>query len=179
MYLVSLCWVSRLLSCNSEYCAEYRYNECRYAECSWAECRGCTRPPPKYIFQIKWVWWTWKFNQLGPYVFSAWLNICEWGLTLSMWSCRPLRLIFTKNLWASYNSCVCVYICIFTKVVRGRIHNISFSFQPTNGPNKPGFLSLASLSNPVYCNTLAYWAHSYVMKKMKCCECGPRRYLVN
>ncbi len=35
-------------------------------------------------------------------------------------------------------------------------------------------LSLARLSCLVFCNTLAYWADSYVTKKMKCCESGPR-----
>jgi len=35
-------------------------------------------------------------------------------------------------------------------------------------------LSLVSLSSLRKCSTLAYWAHSYVTKKIKCCEYGPR-----
>jgi hypothetical protein len=31
-------------------------------------------------------------------------------------------------------------------------------------------LSILSISSLVKCNTLAYWAHSEVVKKMKCCE---------
>jgi hypothetical protein len=40
-------------------------------------------------------------------------------------------------------------------------------------PNKLEYLSLASLSSLMLCNSLAYWADSKVMKKMKC-EYGPR-----
>ncbi len=29
-----------------------------------------------------------------------------------------------------------------------------------------------SVSPRGYCNTLAYWAHSKVMKEIKCCECN-------
>jgi hypothetical protein len=35
-------------------------------------------------------------------------------------------------------------------------------------------LPLSSLYSLDLCNTLAYWAHSSVMKKMKSCEGGPR-----
>jgi hypothetical protein len=40
--------------------------------------------------------------------------------------------------------------------------------QVWNGPNKLECLPLASISSLVKCNTLAYWAHSKVMKKLKC-----------
>jgi hypothetical protein len=33
--------------------------------------------------------------------------------------------------------------------------------------NKLECFTLPNLSSPVYCNTLAYWAHSYVTKKLK------------
>ncbi len=39
-----------------------------------------------------------------------------------------------------------------------------------NKPNKQECLSMTSLSNFVYCSTLACWAHLYVTEKMKCCE---------
>jgi hypothetical protein len=35
------------------------------------------------------------------------------------------------------------------------------------------FLLLASLYSLELCNGLAYWADSYVTKKIKCCEYGP------
>jgi hypothetical protein len=42
----------------------------------------------------------------------------------------------------------------------GRIHNIPLSLYLTNGPNKLVGLSLANPFSFVFCNTLAYWAHS-------------------
>jgi hypothetical protein len=42
--------------------------------------------------------------------------------------------------------------------------------QLTNGSNKLECSSLASLSSLVLCNTLTFWIHSKVTKKMKCCE---------
>jgi hypothetical protein len=42
-------------------------------------------------------------------------------------------------------------------------------------PKSQECLCLASLSSLVLCNILAYWAHFWVTKKMKCCEhCPPR-----
>ncbi len=57
---------------------------------------------------------------------------------------------------------------------RNRIHISSFLHNWMNGPNKPVFF-LARLSNLLLYNTPAYWAHSKVTNKMKCCECeyGP------
>jgi hypothetical protein len=39
-----------------------------------------------------------------------------------------------------------------------------------NGPNKLESSLLVNLSGLVWFNALAYWAHMYVTKKMKCCE---------
>ncbi len=55
---------------------------------------------------------------------------------------------------------------------RGCIHNTSFSSQLTNGHIKLECLSPPTLSNLESCNSLAYWAYSWVTKKMKCCEYG-------
>ncbi len=44
----------------------------------------------------------------------------------------------------------------------GLIHNTSLSLQLINEPNKQECLTLASRSSLVYCNTLTFWAHSYV-----------------
>jgi hypothetical protein len=47
---------------------------------------------------------------------------------------------------------------------------IKFRLKLTNGTNKLECLSLASLSSQVLCDTLAYWAHPFIRKKMVCCE---------
>jgi hypothetical protein len=51
-------------------------------------------------------------------------------------------------------------------------HNTSFSLQLINGPNKlkGNFAPGKPFQPSVNVNILAYLAHSYVMKKMKCCE---------
>ncbi len=46
------------------------------------------------------------------------------------------------------------------------LHNLQM------GPNKLECLSLASLSSQVECNSLVYWVHSSVTKKMSCCDPG-------
>ncbi len=55
----------------------------------------------------------------------------------------------------------------------GCIHNTSFTSQLTNWHIKLECLSPPTLSNLESCNSLAYWAYSWVTKKMKCCEYGP------
>ncbi len=55
---------------------------------------------------------------------------------------------------------------------QGSYSQTSYSSKLNNGSNKLDYLSLASLSSLVLCNTLAYYAHSYVTKKIKCCEHG-------
>jgi hypothetical protein len=42
-----------------------------------------------------------------------------------------------------------------------------------NGTNRPECFTLTSLSSLVQSNALAYWAHTLVTKKMKCCEYSP------
>ncbi len=61
---------------------------------------------------------------------------------------------------------------MFVGEARRRDHNTSFSSKLMSKPNKLEFFSVASLSSLMKCNTLAYWAHSYVIKKMKYCEYG-------
>ncbi len=55
----------------------------------------------------------------------------------------------------------------------GRIHNTSFCSQLTNGSNKLECFFLANFSSPMLCNTLLYWTHLMVMKRMICCEYDP------
>ncbi len=55
---------------------------------------------------------------------------------------------------------------------RVRIHITSFYSQLRNWPNKLKCLSLVSLSSLVLWSSLAYWADSFVRKKMECCEYG-------
>jgi hypothetical protein len=63
---------------------------------------------------------------------------------------------------------VCEYISRFSNLVISKTTiKALFSSQLTNGPDKLECLRLPSLSNLLYCNAIAYWAHSYVMKEMK------------
>jgi hypothetical protein len=62
---------------------------------------------------------------------------------------------------------------MFVGVARRCFHKSSFSSKLTSKPNKLEVFYVASLSSIVKCNALAYWAHSYVTKKMECCEYGP------
>ncbi len=54
----------------------------------------------------------------------------------------------------------------------GSIYDTSFLYQLTNGPNKPEWFTTLCWKGLPGTNNLAYWAHSKVMKKMKCCEYG-------
>jgi hypothetical protein len=56
------------------------------------------------------------------------------------------------------------------------IHNAEFPSELTNGHDKLVFPTIGwkGLSGT---NTLAYWAHSKVTKKMKCCEYGTRVHI--
>jgi hypothetical protein len=49
----------------------------------------------------------------------------------------------------------------------------SFSLQLTNGPNKLECYNTQSQHGLSGKNALAYWSHSKLKKKIKCCEYGP------
>jgi len=68
---------------------------------------------------------------------------------------------------------------VFCIQTRGNIHNTSFCLQFTNCPNILEYLSLTSLSRLVLSNTLAYFTHSLVTKKIKCCVYSPRDHIHN
>ncbi len=48
-----------------------------------------------------------------------------------------------------------------------------------NGPNKLGWYITLGWKGFPGTNTLAYWAHSQVVKKMKCCKCYPRNVKIS
>ncbi len=90
-----------------------------------------------------------------------------------------LHLVTTKGAYYTYSVliiyyqyCIVPYIpsCIYTW---GRINNTSYLSQLTYWPNKLecqislGWICLSGT------NTLAYWTHSLLMKKLKCCEFCP------
>ncbi len=56
----------------------------------------------------------------------------------------------------------------------GRIHSTSFSLKFKNEPNKLECYITLGLKGLPLTNTLAYWQHSEVTKKMKCFEYGHR-----
>jgi len=56
------------------------------------------------------------------------------------------------------------------KCPRDRIHN---TYSLTNALNKLEPLVTGKHFSLVQCNTLAYWAHSKVQNKVKCCEYSP------
>jgi hypothetical protein len=56
--------------------------------------------------------------------------------------------------------------------MRGRIHNTSFYSKIKNRPNKLEFYITLGWKGLLPDNTIAYLAHLYVMKKMKCSEYG-------
>jgi hypothetical protein len=61
-------------------------------------------------------------------------------------------------------------------VIRCRIHNTSFSSKLVIGPNKlEGYTALSRTGFPGT-NTLAYLAHSWATRRMKCCEYGRRTF---
>ncbi len=53
----------------------------------------------------------------------------------------------------------------------------TFTRIPSPGPNKLECYILLGFFKEK--NTVAYWAHSWVAKKIKCCEYGPRSGGVN
>jgi hypothetical protein len=57
-----------------------------------------------------------------------------------------------------------------------RIHNIPFSSQLMNQPNKLVCSITLSWKGLPVTNTLTYWASSLVTNKMKCCEYAPKPY---
>jgi hypothetical protein len=60
-----------------------------------------------------------------------------------------------------------------SKVIFSKLH-----FLPKlHWDNKLECLTLATLSSLGYFNTLAYWVHPNVVKKIKCCESGPNSRL--
>jgi hypothetical protein len=61
-----------------------------------------------------------------------------------------------------------------TLINRGRIHNTSFSSSLKNRPNKLDCYITLSGKGLSVINTLTYWASSWVTKKMKFWEYGPR-----
>jgi hypothetical protein len=62
---------------------------------------------------------------------------------------------------------------------REPIHNTSIALKLKNGSNKLEWLLVASDSSLLLCNTVAYWPHSKVTKKMKFCENGNRECIYN
>jgi hypothetical protein len=59
------------------------------------------------------------------------------------------------------------------------IHNTLFSLQLNNEANKPVLNYRKAEKLCKFKNTLAFWPHSYVMRKMNCCEYGPRYCIHN
>jgi len=59
-------------------------------------------------------------------------------------------------------------------VIGGRIHNTLCPSKLIHGSSKLECMSLPSLSSQVYRNIQAFWAHSQVIKKMKCGKYIPR-----
>ncbi len=81
-------------------------------------------------------------------------------------------LAYWAHSWVMNKMKCCEYdsgFLIYPNIM-GCIHNTFFSSKLMNMPNKLECLCLTSLSVLVKCNTLAYWAHSCVREKMKCCE---------
>ena len=54
------------------------------------------------------------------------------------------------------------------------IYNTLFSLELTNGPNKLKCYITLGWKGLFFTNTLAYWTHLKVMKKVKCCEYDTR-----
>ncbi len=66
----------------------------------------------------------------------------------------------------------------FCVVTRSRIHNHNtpFSYILKHGPNKLEFYIWLGWTDLLGAKTLAFWAHSEVMKIIKCCEYGVVRF---
>ncbi len=62
--------------------------------------------------------------------------------------------------------------------MRGHIHNTSFYSKIKNRPNKLECYIALGWKGLLPDNTIAYWAHLYVMKKMKCSEYGATTLII-
>jgi hypothetical protein len=104
-----------------------------------------------------------ELSCLGHIIFDF-CTIVSWSVIL----CQPLS--FEPNKYFK------VRILLISRfVTRVRIHNTSFSSKLTIWPNKLECLALVIiLTCLVLWNSLAYWADSWVTKKMECCEYGTR-----
>ncbi len=83
--------------------------------------------------------------------------------------------IWPNDIWAMWRLANISFGQKFSKYLGTRvcIQNTSFSSLLTNGSYKlQHYITLGWKGLPGT-NTLANWAHSYVSKKMKCCECDP------
>ncbi len=83
-------------------------------------------------------------------------------------------IIFSNDL---FRAAIYRLMLIFTKIavpLRERIHNTQFSSKLKNWPDKHECYITKLSKGSTVTKTLAYWAHSQVTKKIKCCEYSPR-----